>query len=154
MYKPRDPRKMVMDSVMADINFAIANLRQSDLTNTVNKDVAMALKSRICLYEGTYRKYHTELNLPDADKYLTEAKSAAQALMARPYVLGPNYQGIYNSDNLASNKEVILYKRYEHTYLMHSTIAYLYSSSAIRGLNKSAVESYLKFSERPGPNNP
>jgi hypothetical protein len=140
MYKPRDPRKMVMDSVMADINFAIANLRQSDLTNTVNKDVALALKSRICLYEGTYRKYHTELSLPDADKFLTESKNASQALMNRPYVLSPNYQAAYNVDNLSVNKEIILYKRYEPTYLMHSTIAYLYASSAISGLNKSAVE--------------
>jgi hypothetical protein len=149
MYKPRDPRKMVMDSVMADINFAIANLRQSDLTNTVNKDVALALKSRICLYEGTYRKYHTELSLPDADKFLTESKNASQALMNRPYVLSPNYQAAYNVDNLSGNKEIILYKRYEPTYLMHSTIAYLYASSAISGLNKSAVESYLCKDGRP-----
>jgi hypothetical protein len=138
-----------MDSVLEDLNVAIANLRQSDQANTVNKDIALALKTRICLFEGTYRKYHTELNLPDAGKFLTEAKSAAQVLLARPYALNPNYQSIYNADNLNNNKEVLLYKRYESTYLTHSTIAYLYSSSVISGLSKSAVDSYLYTDGKP-----
>jgi hypothetical protein len=149
IYKARDPRKMVMDSVLDDLNYAVANLRQSDQANTVNKDVALALKSRVCLYEGTYRKYHTELNLPDAGKYLTEAKTASQALMAKSYTLSTNYLAAYNADNLGGNKEVILYKRYEPTYLMHSTIAYLYSSTAISGLNKSAIESYVCSDGQP-----
>jgi hypothetical protein len=149
IYKPRDPRTLVMDSVLNDINFAITNMRQSDQPNTVNKDVALALKSRICLWEGTYRKYHTELNLPDADKWLLEAKNAAAAVMARPFSLESNYQTIYNNDNLATSKEVILYKRYEPTYLMHSLIAYLYSSTVSSGLNKTAVESYLCTDGKP-----
>ena len=89
-----------MDSVLADINFAVDNLRQADLPNTVNKDVALALKARICLYEGTYRKYHTELQLPDADKFLTEAKDAAATIMGEAYSLNPNYLAAYNSFDL------------------------------------------------------
>lgn len=144
IYKPRDNRQLVMDSVLADINFAVANLRQKDLDNTINKNVALALKSRIALFEGTYRKYHTELNLPDADKYLLEAKNAAQTLMtSSAYSLSANYQSNYNSDNLAGNKEMILYKRYEAGLLQHSLIAYNYSSTVLNGLTKSAVESYV-----------
>jgi hypothetical protein len=149
LYKLRDPRKMVMDSVLEDINFAVNNLRTADQANTIVKDVALALKSRICLFEGTYRKYHTELGLPDADKYLLEAKDAAQQLMTGTYILNPGYQNIYNNDNLNNNKEVILYKRYEPTYLMHSLIAYLYSSTVISGLTRSAVESYLCSDGKP-----
>jgi starch-binding outer membrane protein, SusD/RagB family len=143
LYKPRDSRKLVMDSVLEDLNFAVANLRQADQPNTVNKDVALALKARICLFEGTYREYHKELKLPDAGKFLTEAKNAAQALIDRPYALNANYQSIYNANDLNNNKEVMLYKRYEATFLTHSTIAYLYSSTVISGLSRSAVESYL-----------
>ncbi len=65
VYKPRDSHQLVMDSVLADLNFAVANLRQIDLPNTINKDVALAFLSRVGLWEGTYRKYHTELNLPE-----------------------------------------------------------------------------------------
>jgi len=144
IYKPRDSRQLVMDSVLADLNFAVANLRQKDGENTINKDVALALKSRVALFEGTYRKYHTELNLPDADKYLLEAKNASQILMTSSlYSLGANYQTTYNSDNLAGNKEIILYKRYEAGLLQHSLIAYNYSSTTMNGLTKSAVESYV-----------
>ncbi|MEO6932250.1 MAG: RagB/SusD family nutrient uptake outer membrane protein [Chitinophagaceae bacterium] len=150
IYKPRDSRQMVMDSVLADLNFAIANLRQKDGDNTINKDVALALKSRMALYEGTYRKYHTELNLPDADKYLNEAKTASQALISSTsYALSANYQVNYNSDNLAGNKEMILYKRYEAGLLQHSLIAYNYSSTTMNGMTKSAVESYVSTDGLP-----
>ncbi len=150
IYKPRDSRQLVMDSVFQDINFAVNNLRAKDQDNTVNKDVALALKSRICLYEGTYRKYHTELSLPDADKYLLAAKDAAQTLISSgTYVLGTNYQATYNSDNLAGNKEIILSKRYETALLQHSLIAYNYSSTAMNGLTKNAVESYASSDGLP-----
>ena len=150
IYKPRDSHQVVMDSVLADLNFAVANIRQTDLANTVNKDVALALKARVCLFEGTYRKYHTELNLPDADKYLQLAKDAAAAIMARSYSLNSNYLAAYNSDNLGTDaSEIILYKRYEPGLLMHSTIAYLYSSTVLAGLTKSAVESYLCADGKP-----
>jgi starch-binding outer membrane protein, SusD/RagB family len=144
IYKPRDSRQVVMDKVLEDINFAVANLRIKDGDNTVNRDVALALKSRIGLYEGTYRKYHTELSLPDADKFLQQSKDASQVLMSSTaYSLSSNYQANYNSDNLSSNKEMILYKRYEAGLLQHSLIAYNYSSTAMNGPSKSAVESYV-----------
>jgi len=144
IYKPRDSHQLVMDSVLADLNFAVANLRQVDQTNTINKDVALALKARVCLYEGTYRKYHTELNLPDANNYLTQAKDAAATLMGNTaYALDKSYQTAYNSEDLKPDKEIILYKRYEATFLQHSLISYLYSSTPMAGPSKSAVESYL-----------
>ncbi|HEY4334968.1 MAG TPA: RagB/SusD family nutrient uptake outer membrane protein, partial [Puia sp.] len=93
IYKPRDSHQLVMDSVLADINYAVANMRVVDLANTVNRDVALALKSRICLYEGTYRKYHTELNMPNADLYLQQAKDAASQLITTgTYVLAADYR--------------------------------------------------------------
>ncbi len=73
-----------MDSVLADINYACNNITSnSDATRSqVTKYVAYALKSRICLFEGTYRKYHTELGLQaTADAWLTQAADAAKAVM-------------------------------------------------------------------------
>jgi hypothetical protein len=144
IYKLRDPHEMVMDSVLADINFAVDNLRVKDQDNTINKYVALALKSRLCLWEGTFRKYWKDKNMPDADKWLQEAKDAASAIMTSGvYSLAASYQTAYNSDNLSSDKEMILFKRYEATYLTHSLIAYLYSSTTMAGPSKAAVESYL-----------
>ncbi len=86
LMKARDPRVLVMDSVLADIDFAIANLDTKASIDKVTKWTALALKSRICLFEGTWRKYHTEFNLPNYDKFLTEAAAASQQLMDQgPY---------------------------------------------------------------------
>jgi starch-binding outer membrane protein, SusD/RagB family len=141
IYKPRDPRKLVMDSVLADLNYAIANLRVADQANTVNRDVALALKSRVGLYEGTYRKYHTELALPDADKFLLASKDASEKLMTGTYLLG-DYKALYSSMDLTGNKEVLLFRKYVAGAQTHSVIGYTNSSTQMSGLTKSAVESY------------
>jgi len=84
IYKTQDPRTLVMDSVLADITFAGNNIiaAKDPTSSTITKWVALALKSRICLYEGTYRKYHTELGLTaSADTWLQNAADAANAVM-------------------------------------------------------------------------
>jgi hypothetical protein len=144
VYKPRDTHQLVMDSVLADINFAVANMRPVDLPNTVNRDVALALKARVCLFEGTYRKYHTELNLPDAGQYLQQAKDAASQLMtAGSYSLAADYRTSYSSLDLTGDKEMILFKQYVAGYLTHSVIGWINSTSLMSGPTKSAVESYV-----------
>jgi hypothetical protein len=85
LYKPRDPRTLVMDSVLADLDFACKNLRaaKDNSASQITKWVALAFKSRVCLFEGTFRKYHTELGLTaTANKWLTEAANAADELIA------------------------------------------------------------------------
>jgi hypothetical protein len=80
----RDKRELVMDSVLADINFACANITATNDASrtTVTKYVAYAFKSRLCLFEGTFRKYHTELNLSSsANTWLENAASAAREIM-------------------------------------------------------------------------
>ncbi len=84
LYKKRDPRALVMDSVLADLNFAATHIYDTKdaSSSTVTRQVALAFKSRVCLFEGTFRKYHTELNLAGtADKWLTEAADAAKKVI-------------------------------------------------------------------------
>jgi hypothetical protein len=84
LYSGRDKRELVMDSVLADIDFACANIKTTNdpTRTTITKYVAYAYKSRICLFEGTFRKYHTELNLQStAAAWLTNAESAAKEIM-------------------------------------------------------------------------
>lgn len=80
----RDSRTLVMDKVLDDLNFACQHIaRTKDETGSlVTKWVAYALKSRICLFEGSFRKYHPELGLTDtADKWFAEAAAAAETVM-------------------------------------------------------------------------
>lgn len=84
LYNGRDKRTLVMDFVLADINYAAENIKATNdpTRSTITKDVALGLKSRICLFEGTFRKYHTELNLQStAADWLNQAATAAKQIM-------------------------------------------------------------------------
>lgn len=83
LYKARDSRQLVMDSIIADLDFAAAHItRNVDATaSQITKYVVYGYKSRICLYEGTYRKYHDLNQDNSAAKLLQLAADAAQKVM-------------------------------------------------------------------------
>jgi hypothetical protein len=84
LFDARDPRTLVMDSVLADIDYAAQNIKTTnDASRTmISKWVAYAFKARICLFEGTFRKYHTNLSLTGtADAWLTNAAVTAKKIM-------------------------------------------------------------------------
>ena len=154
LYAGREKRDAVMDKVLEDINFACSNMIASKGSKTsFSLDLANAIKAEICLYEGTFRKYRKAADKQDAPdlegakKYLAEAKAACKAIMGRSYELNKSYQGNYNSTDLSSNPEMILYKAYKQSLLTHSLIDYTCSSTQISGMTKDAFEAYLFISD-------
>lgn len=84
LFKGRDSRTLVMDSVLADLDYACKNIRTTgdNSRSLITKYVAYGFKSRVCLFEGTFRKYQTGYNLGGtADKWLNEAVSASEVVM-------------------------------------------------------------------------
>ncbi|MVT39031.1 RagB/SusD family nutrient uptake outer membrane protein [Chitinophaga oryziterrae] len=81
LYAGRDSRTVVMDSVIADLNFAIDNITlKTDATGSqITKYVACGFKSRVCLFEGTFRKYQGVAG--GADTLLQLAADAAKRVM-------------------------------------------------------------------------
>ena len=83
--RPRDPRRLVMDSVLADLDYAIAHMTSAKAPDQVSKWTAMALKSRVCLFEGTFRKYHQDdvfgQQLSDANVWLQRCADISDSLM-------------------------------------------------------------------------
>ncbi|MBX6379372.1 MAG: RagB/SusD family nutrient uptake outer membrane protein [Thermoflavifilum aggregans] len=163
LYKPRDPRTLVMDSVLADINYAVNNLPAEVKLNLITKYTALALKARICLFEGTFRKYHTELGLEStANQWLQDAASAAEELMASgAYKLytqgGPDacYRDLFARNN-QDPTETILARHYDPTYGKHN-LAYLMTSptQGAWGATQDFVDYYLmkdgsRFTDIPG----
>ena len=141
VWVPRTARATVIENIIADLEFAATNMLASDGKETVNKYAAYAMLARVCLFEGTHRKYH---NAGDHNSLLTKAKSAAEAVMnSGLYSLGSTFKEKYNSLSLDGNKEMILYKRYELASLKHSLLAYTNTSTVINGVTKAAVESFL-----------
>lgn len=144
LYAARDNRNDVMDFILEDLNFAVANINKNASSRVAyNAAVAQAIKSRICLFEGTYAKYHQN-DAARANTYLAEAKKASEAIMNDPmYALNASYRANYNSADLAGNKEMIMYKKYVKSVLGHSLISYICSSTQIHGMSKAAFDSYL-----------
>lgn len=83
LYGPRDDRFMVMDKVLEDLDFAIENITlTSDASSTrITKNVARAYKTRIALFEASYRKYHTEYGMQGtANAWYEEVVGAANEI--------------------------------------------------------------------------
>jgi starch-binding outer membrane protein, SusD/RagB family len=148
--KKRDPRTMVMDSVMADINYAIANLDASRQVSTITKWTALALKSRMALYEGTFRKYHPEFNLPDSEKFLDACISASEDLAKNSgytiYKATPQtaYLKLFSADNAIAD-EIILARDFSDELQVYHNLNYytMTASYGKPGLEKRLVNSYL-----------
>ncbi|TDH27016.1 RagB/SusD family nutrient uptake outer membrane protein [Segetibacter sp. 3557_3] len=161
LQKPRDPRTLVLDSVLADLDFAIANAPTEKSPAEVTRWTALALKSRICLFEGTFRKYHDEFNLPDANKFLEECVKAADELITRgPYSIfkgsAEPYRDLFSSQAVNS-VEIILARQYSSTLQVFHNVNYytITSSYGKPGLEKRLVNSYLmkdgtRFTDIPG----
>jgi hypothetical protein len=166
LFGDRDPRALVMDSVLADINYACANLRAgNDPTRSlVTKWVAYAYKSRFCLFEGTFRKYHTELSLQGtADMWLNEAATAAKTLMDEGGFTintnggpGKSYRQVFTSPTPLTN-EVILASDMDLT-LNELNDANWYWTSGTYGdkasFTRTFINTYLNIDGTPFTSNP
>lgn len=86
LYKARDSREVVMTHIFEDLNAALDSLARTKSQKDVyrvNWWTVQALKSRVGLFEGTFRKYH---GLGDYEKYLRYSVEASEA-----FVLGGGY---------------------------------------------------------------
>lgn len=155
LFGPRTPRNEVMDFVLEDLDYAIANIStQSDKINW-SIDLANAIKTEVCLYEASYARYHQK-NEERAKKYYQEAIKAATPILGS-YTFTDDYASIYNSTmgatdgmlGLMSNPEVILFKPYVKTVNGHSLCKYTSTATYICGMTKDAFDSYLFLDGKP-----
>lgn len=167
LYKPRDPRSMVMDSVLADLNFAAENIRDTkdNSSSLITRQVALAFKSRVSLFEGTFRKYHPEFNLQaSANKFVEAAADAARKVMVSGkyaiYNTGnpdKDYRTLFISENPV-NTEVMLAVVYNNALRRWHNITWKFNSATYGsrwGLNKQFVNTYLmtdgtRFTDKSG----
>lgn len=148
IYQGRQNRDEIMDKVYNDLDYASKNIGAGSKT-TYSNNLALAMMSEICLYEGTYCKYRTETeNYKAADPvraklFLERAAAAAKAIIDQNYSPNASYIANYNSVELESNPEMIFYKEYKEATLTHQTIQFTCRTTTIAGLSKDAFDSYL-----------
>lgn len=154
LYGERDDRDFIMGKVLEDINFAVAHIPDDwgdgNAPGRINRWGALLVKARICLFEGTWQKYHGGTG---ADMWLTEAANAAKELMDNgPYSLyqgapGREYNELHSLLELAGNPEVIYWRRYEPGIFTNHVQSY--HRSYVGGATKDMVEDYLCTDGQP-----
>ena len=158
LFRPRDSRDFIMDKILDDLTYAINNISDKKDLYNVTHWTALALKSRICLFEGTYRKYH---GIPGYEKFLDECATTSKLFIDNaPYAIyktgAQPYRDLFSSMN-AIEEEVILARDYDRAQnVMHEANANTLSPTYGRpGMNKKIVNSYLmtngdRFTDQPG----
>lgn len=151
LYRARDSRTVVMANVLKDINQAIAWLPTKATTgvNRISKDAALALKARMCLFEGTFRRYH---NIEGDAEFLQAAYDAAGELMKAEYgyslfqgsAPGKAYHELFIQADYNSNPEIILSKEYDPAAGKGNNLTrQIGVGENPIGLSRDAVEDYL-----------
>ncbi|MDR1594858.1 MAG: RagB/SusD family nutrient uptake outer membrane protein [Prevotellaceae bacterium] len=167
VYKVADSREFVVDKIMEDLEFAAVNISATMGNKTrIHKYSALALISRFCLYEGTYRKYHSELNLASsADRFLQRSLSASEEIMnsglfsismegtpAEEFAAGGGiyistaYRGLFQSQNLSGNPEVIQWSDYLYQKRANGADRV---KGLDYGLTRAFIETYLMKDGQP-----
>ena len=169
LYGPRTSRDVVMDSVFADLDYAINHITTTNDKVSYSRDMAVAYKSEIALYEGTFCKYRTQAdngiapNMERANKYLNESATASLDLInCGRYSFSDDYQAIYNSvwggmdgvdgvkiPDFNKNTEIIWGRHYDKDNGRHSLISFTCSSTTTSGMSLDAFKSYLFLDGKP-----
>ncbi|MGI6572087.1 MAG: RagB/SusD family nutrient uptake outer membrane protein [Fermentimonas sp.] len=147
LFAERTPRETVMTNVLADLDYACENLPDNwgdgNAPGRLNRWCALLIKSRICLFEGTWRKYHGG---NDVNAWLQAAADAAKELIDKgPYKLYStgdplhDYNAIFQRTDLTGVDEVMYWRRYAQGVIANSWQIYYYMST----VTKNMVEDYL-----------
>jgi starch-binding outer membrane protein, SusD/RagB family len=163
----RDSREMVMNNVLEDLDYAIENIRVFDESSRsqITQSVALALKSRIALFEGTFRKYHPEFGLEgSANAWLQEAVDASNTIIeSGAYNLytgsgtDASYRNLFITDNPNSAEDILAVISDEGLDVRHSSNWWLTSGTFGIRLNftRQFINTYLTedgtpFTDIPG----
>lgn len=179
LYRGRDSRETIMQHMIEDIDEAIANLpgpaKAPETAYRVNKYTAMFLKAQFCLFEGTFRKYHSdpapfahsykdaEGNSKSADWYLEQAVDAAEKFMAEaPYRLHntghpeSDYLALFTTENAYTDEMILAINFDRDLKIKHDcTREFTNQGKSRYGMTKKLVDQYLmkdgtRFTDKEG----
>ncbi len=147
LYAPRDSRELVMGHMIEDVDAAIAVLTPAISTYRVNKWAALALKAQFCLFEGSWRKYHGEIEGAErnSEDYLKLAAEAAKQIMESGiYSLASDYQMLFAQPDADQGEYILAIKRDVSLGLTTNTTAFAtMSTQGMPGFTKKFIDSAL-----------
>jgi hypothetical protein len=154
LYSERKSRTEVVNFIVSDLDAAIAKmkLKTEVPAGRLNRDIALLFKSRVCLYEGTWEKYHRGTpfaGTTDGAGFLNLAATAAKTLIdGNRYSLTTGnvktvYYELFNQIDLTSNKEVLFWKQYNSLEAGDNFTNQQWNWPHASGYTREFVRSYL-----------
>lgn len=150
LYRPRDSREFIVDKIIEDLDYAAENLSETPDQFRVNKWTALALKSNVCLFEGTWRKYHTEDETEYAHEYSYYLEQCAEA--AKAVIEGGRYSlesagttpylDVFKAEN-ASQREFIFAIHYDGALEVTHSRGFNAIQMGGQTISRKAVNMYL-----------
>jgi hypothetical protein len=139
LYKDRDNRGAVMDKVYEDFKYVLANIRENDGAQFLNRNIAAAFISRFMLFEGTYQHYHG-LDAARAKKYLEFAVEAGDIVInSNKFNFTRDFKSIFSSETLAGHPEVLLYRAYDAALTLTHAIGSYSNGTETNGIDPNLV---------------
>lgn len=154
LYKDRDNRGVVMDKVYDDFKYVMANMRENDGNQNLNRYIAAAFISRLMLFEGTFQYYHG-LDVARAKKYLEFAVEAGQYVInSNKWNFTKDFKSIFSSESLAGHTEVLLYRTYDAALSITHSIGSYQNGTEVVGVdgNLVLIKSFLANDGKPWQN--
>ena len=155
LFKARDSRLFVADQIYNELKWCESHIHDELAEdNTVNSKVVMALMSRFCIFEGTWRKYH---NVQEDSKYVTGNKLLEECVSIGKSMSGiALYQGNgkdrfpgqgwgqkWTTDDLSVSPSTFLYIKYIADYKTSNSAHIIHTASGLLNLPQSTVDLYL-----------
>lgn len=163
LYGKRDSRFDVMEQVLKDLDYAIEHISvKSEPSRTrITRDVVLAFKTRVCLYEASFRKYHTEYDKQStAVEWYRRVIQAADQLSGYSLRQGPNaYRDLFMQQDPSGEETILAVAMSEKLGVFNArnrrTVSPTYGNRP--SLSKHFVNMYLnadgsRFTDRKGYN--
>lgn len=154
LYKTQDSRELVVENIMADLQYACDNMQESDSRTRLTRYAALGYMARIALHEGTFRKYHAEVSelAGTANSFLEKAVWASNELMqSGKFEItgegGQGYRDLFVNPDLSKNKEMILFADYDKDLERKNNTSTVLNWQW--NLSRSLADSYLKTDGTP-----
>ncbi len=149
LYGPKMPRNQVAEKILADLDFAITWLPEKgqEEANRLNKDIARHVKARVCLHEGTYYKYHSDLGYPYEELLKTAACETDTLISDGHYAIYQtgdtkhDYYNMFIMEDKSNLSEAILYIDYSYPIRTHNMGHGAVEANA--GFSKDFVDCFL-----------
>jgi hypothetical protein len=171
LYAKRDDREYVMHNILADINYACENCSEdarfiSDDRVRINRWVALAMKSKICLFEASFRRYHTHNpstgnpwnnRYESAEDFYEECADACEQIMESGLfsIHGGDaktaYSELFLSENVPTDEVIWARQANEALAVMHNMTVYYTSPTTGQRYSptKDFVDMFLKLDGTP-----